>query len=209
MKRKFLFVLAAGLIGALSLSTLGCNEMCCNSSQGGGSITITDAEANSSHKATFSYRVECIGTYDPNVERKVTGRLEYQDHKPWKKLGVSKTESVSIHGEVADVANAGALKDAAFGLVDSRGWPAPEYRVAARQDKFCAQNQNVAVFTGTYTPQPNPLGDAGKGTFVVAVQDNGKPGPSPEDAFVMKLVGGAFDGYVQKGVLAGGNIKQL
>lgn len=182
MNRKFIFVLVAGLIGALSLFTLGC-EMCCNSSQGSGSIVITDPVSSASHKATFSYRVECIGSYSdaPDAVRTVTGRLEYQDHIPWKKNGGAKTDSVSIHGYVDSVA-----------LVD---------------DGVCSQNQNHAVFKGQYRPQPTNLGEGG--TFTIEVTDNGKPGPSSEDTFAIKLDGGVFSGYSVNGVLAGGNIKSL
>ncbi len=183
MNRKTLFVLMAGLIGALGIVALGC-EMCCNSSQGSGSIVIAD-QGGPGHKATFSYRVECVGSYadpadDPTATRKVTGRLEYQDHMPWKKSGVSKAAIVSIHGEVGDVV-----------LVDMA----------------CSQNQNVAVFTGTYRPQPTSLGEGGK--FTIKVEDKGKSGPSSEDTFGLMLVGGVFDGYKVEGVLAGGNIRAL
>jgi len=211
MNRKFLFVLSAGLIGALSLIAVGCDEMCCNSSQGSGSILIKDTESDTSHKATFSFRVECIGTNDPAAPRKVTGRFEYQDHKPWKKSGASKADSVSIRGTVGDVANTGFLNEPELGLLDpATGYPKDEsYWFSALDDKVCAQNANIAIFTGTYTPQPNPLGEDGKGTFTVAVKDNGTSGPSPDDVFVIKLTGGAFKGYLQMGTLAGGNMKAL
>lgn len=182
MNRKIVLVLVAGLIGALGLVGLGC-EMCCNSSQGSGSITIADPTPGGGiHKATFSYRVECVGSYSdaPDAVRTVKGRLEYQDHRPWKN-GAGNLASVSIHGSVDNVA-----------LVE---------------DEVCTQNNNVAIFTGTYSPQPKTLGEGGR--FTIMVEDKGKPGPSPEDTFSMKLEGGVFADYAVGGVLAGGNIKAL
>ncbi len=60
-------------------------------------------------------------------------------------------------------------------------------------------------FTGTYKPQPEGLGEGG--TFRVAVEDKGKPGPSDGDTFTIYLESGVFAGYYQSGTLAGGNVK--
>ena len=182
MNRKFLFALIAVSIGALGLVGLGC-EMCCNSSQGSGSLLITEPVSKESQKATFSYRVECIGSYSDAADavRKVSGKLEYQDHAPWNRNDGEKPQRVAIHGEVGDVLKV--------------------------YDTWCSQNQNVAIFNGTYTPQPKSLGAGG--TFTVRVVDNGEPGPSPEDTFEMQLCNGVFDKYYVKGTLAGGNLKTL
>lgn len=203
MNRKFLFLLIAGLIGALGVLGLGC-EMCCNSSQGSGSITIADPTPGGGiHKATFSYRVECVGSYadpldDPTADatRTVKGRLEYQDHRPWKNAD-GRLLSVSIHGAVNDVL------DTAVVVQD------PSYTGDTTRDDYCSvQKPNVAMFKGKYRPQPAGSPDD-VGEFNVIVEDKGKPGPSAEDTFEIKLIGGKFNGYSQSGVLAGGNIKAL
>ncbi len=201
MNRKFLFVLIAGLIGALGLVGLGC-EMCCNSSQGSGSITIADPTPGAGiHKATFSYRVECVGSYadpveDPKAVRTVKGRLEYKDHRPWKN-GDGKVLNVSIHGVVNDVLDTDVVVQA------------PGYTGDTSRNDYCSvQKPNVAMFKGRYRPQPGGSPDD-VGEFNVIVEDKGKAGPSSEDTFEIELTSGVFKGYKQSGVLAGGNIRAL
>ncbi len=197
MNRKFLFVLIAVSIGALGLFGLGC-EMCCNSSQGSGSITIADATPGAGiHKATFSYRVECIGSYSdaPDAVRTVKGRLEYQDHRSWKNAD-GKVLNVSVHGAVNDVLDTEPVVTA------------PTYTGDPNRDDYCSVlKPGVAMFKGTYRPQPVSLGEGGE--FTVMVEDKGKAGPSSEDTFEIELTSGVFKGYKQSGVLAGGNIKPL
>lgn len=214
MNRKFLFVLIAASIGALALSGLGC-EMCCNSSQGQGSIVINDQatmksqaaargqaaiksqSSNEPHKATFSYRVECVGSYSdlPDAVRKVTGRLQFQDNRPWQNAA-GQLLNVNIHGAVNEV-------------LDTDPVARPLYDAGQLQtDDYCSvQNPGVAMFKGKYRPQPGSSSDGGE--FNVIVEDKGNPGPSSEDTFEIKLIGGKFDGYGVSGVLAGGNIKPL
>ena len=62
-----------------------------------------------------------------------------------------------------------------------------------------------AIYAGTYTPQPKKLGPGG--TFFIAVQDLGEPGPSSGDAISIALEGGVYDGYEHFGTIEGGNIQ--
>ena len=199
MNRKLGMIIIGGLIAGLSLFVVGC-EMCCNSSQGSGSMVITDPKTKGIHKATFSYRVECVGSYDdpatnPAAVRKVSGRLEYQDHRPWTNdQGI--VWNVSIHGAVNDVLDTEVVV------------AAPTYTGDIMRDDYCSVlKPNVAMFKGKYRPQPKSLGEGGE--FNVIVEDRGKVGPSSEDTFEIELISGVFKGYKQSGVLAGGNIKAL
>jgi hypothetical protein len=68
--------------------------------------------------------------------------------------------------------------------------------------------------SGDYFGDYVPLGGAGSadpdgGVFHVVIQDNGQPGPSPDDRFSIELFGGAYDGYHNAGPLGGGNIQFL
>lgn len=212
MNRKFLLVLIAASVGALALSGLGC-EMCCNSSQGQGSIVINDQAvtrghavgraraaatsqaSNEPHKATFSYRVECVGSYDPASTRTVTGRLQFQDNRLWQNAA-GRLLNVNIHGAVNDVLAS-----------DERAVPAYNAGEIATDDYCSVQKPGVAMFKGRYRPQPAAAGDGGD--FNIIVEDKGSPGPSSEDTFEIRLIGGVFDGYAVSGVLAGGNVKPL
>lgn len=185
---RFLRILAtASAAAAIALMAAGCEEdpgggvsgpemtLCCKTARGGGSIVITDP-GGASHKATFGFQLVCAQSDDPAAPR-VSGQFEYQDHRPWKKSGGTKAQSVSLHGEATDV-------------------PLVEVGV-------CTATH--AEFTGTYRPQPGNVGPGGN--FLVKVDDLGKPGPSDGDTFSIELIGGVFDGYKTNGVLAGGNIK--
>ncbi len=217
MNRKLCMVIAAGLIASLSLLVVGC-EMCCNSSKGSGSMLITDAATNTTHKATFSYRVECVGSYEdpainPAAVRKVSGRLEYQDHGLWKNEHKNVLR-VAFHASIDNVVNTSEAVDylIAAGLNGDNYYdflPPVNLDDPAQTEIYCSKTApNLAIFRGHYTPQPKTAGVEG-GVVTVMVMDNGKPGPSAEDRFEVVLTGGVFDGYRQRGVLAGGDIKAL
>ncbi len=218
MNRKLCTLIAAGLIVGVSLFLVGC-EMCCNSSKGSGSMIITDPLTGETRKATFSYRVQCVGSYEdpevnPNAVRKISGRLEYQDHGLWKNADGKKL-SVSIHGSVDNVVDTVVVADeVAAAIMAGETYAGPASGVdllalAGKQDaEFCSKlKPNLAMFKGKYRPQP----EAGRegGDFYITVEDNGTPGPSPEDSFKIELKGGVFNGYVQSGFLKGGNLKAL
>jgi len=213
MNRKLGMIIIVGLIAGLSVFVVGC-EMCCNSSQGSGSMVITDPDTKASHKATFSYRVECVGSYSDaeGAVRKISGRLEYQDHGSWKN-GDGKQLSVRFHGSVDNVVDTKELADkVALAVMNGDNYydylPIPPDADPQKDLDLCSQYaQNMAIFRGKYTPQPKSLGDGG--IFTIMVMDNGKPGPSAEDRFEITLTGGVFDKYTQRGVLAGGNVKAL
>ncbi len=214
MNRKLCTLIAAGLIVGVSLFFVGC-EMCCNSSKGSGSMLITDPVTKETRKATFSYRVECVGSYEdpdlnPNAVRKISGRLEYQDHGLWKNAGGKKL-SVSIHGSVDNVLDTKVVWDPVLAQIEAaimNGAPIDSVNLPSQNDDYCSKvKPNVAMFKGKYRPQPASAGEGG--TFYIIVEDKGKPGPSSEDAFEIRLEGGVFDGYRQSGVLAGGNVKAL
>ncbi len=214
MNRKLCTFIAAGLVAAVSLIVAGC-EMCCNSSKGSGSMIITDPVTKEAHKATFSYRVECVGSYqdqsvNPNAVRKISGRLEYQDHGVWK-TSKGKKLSVSIHGSVDNVLDTDVVWDpvvAQIAAAIQSGGSVDSIAMPSDKDDYCSKAKpNVAMFRGKYRPQPASAGEGG--VFYITVEDKGAPGPSSEDTFEITLVGGVFHGYRQSGVLAGGNINAL
>jgi hypothetical protein len=59
-------------------------------------------------------------------------------------------------------------------------------------------------FYGTCRPQSTNAGPGGY--FHVFIDDNGKPGPSPDDVFEIDMTGGVYDGYFNEGTLGGGNV---
>ncbi len=209
MNRKLCMVIAAGLIAGLSLFVVGC-EMCCNSSKGSGSMLITDPVTNETHKATFNYRVECVGSYSEakDAVRKVSGRIEYQDHGLWKNAK-GKPLTVRFHGSIDNVVDTREASDyliaAAFQRDNYYDFLPPN---VLQDQVICSTTApNLAIFRGQYRPQPQTAGAGG--VVTVMVMDNGKPGPSADDRFEVILTGGVFDGYRQRGVLAGGDIKAL
>lgn len=61
-----------------------------------------------------------------------------------------------------------------------------------------------AAFVGNYTPVPDTAGPGG--LIVVAYADNGLPGPSNEDAMIVSLQGGIFDGYSNAQLVSQGQV---
>ncbi len=59
-------------------------------------------------------------------------------------------------------------------------------------------------FEGKYTVPGNKNGG---GWFYVSVHDEGEPGPSEGDVFVIYLSDGVYDGYSNDGLTTNGNIK--
>ena len=61
---------------------------------------------------------------------------------------------------------------------------------------------------GIYTPQPKgQFEESDVGTFLFYVVDQGEPGFSPGDTFVISLAAGPYHGYYNAGPLQGGNIQ--
>ncbi len=213
MNRKLWTFIAAGLIVGITLVVVGC-DMCCNSSKGSGSIVFTDPATSETHKATFSYRVECVGSYSDasDAVRKVSGRIEYQDHGLWKNAD-GKPMRVAIHASIDNVVDTDELFAEAYTAYRSGDKYYTDYLpIPSRNDPngkfYCTKfAPTLAIFRGKYTPQPKSLGE--EGVVTVMVMDQGKPGPSAEDRFEISLSGGVFHGYKQRGVLANGDIKAL
>ncbi|HEU4733269.1 MAG TPA: hypothetical protein VFT22_35495 [Kofleriaceae bacterium] len=61
-----------------------------------------------------------------------------------------------------------------------------------------------AAFVGNYVPIPTTAGQGG--LIVVAYADNGLPGPSNEDAMIISLQGGIFDGYSNAQLISAGQV---
>ncbi|MGE5190096.1 MAG: hypothetical protein ACM3NF_08580 [Gemmatimonadota bacterium] len=202
MNRKFLYALVAAMVGALALTGLGC-EMCCNSSQGAGSMVIADPATNRSHRATFNYRVSCTGSYAPDAPRTVSGKFQYQDHGAWTNAeGIQ--YNVSVEAAIDNVVSTEQVYFLAANddYYDFLSIPSPG---TAEAGVFCSSAYpNMVIFKGTYKPWHQP-GDAG--TVYVMVMDNGKGGPSSGDRFEILLDGGEFRGYRKRGVIAGGNLR--
>ncbi len=216
MNRKLCMMVAAGLIVGLSLFVVGC-EMCCNSSKGSGSMVITDLKTNESHKATFSYRVECVGSYsdtDKSATRKISGRLEYQDHGVWTNPETKEELSVRLHAEIDNVVNTREAGDILSRAIASKDnyydfLPPVNLRDPRQTEIYCSKTApNLAIFRGHYVPQPKELGPEG-GVVTIMVYDGGKPGASTEDRFEIMVNTGIFKGYRMRGALAGGTVKAL
>lgn len=63
---------------------------------------------------------------------------------------------------------------------------------------------DAANFVGTYTPQPVSAGEGG--VVLVGYADNGLPGQSNEDAMVVELQGGIYDGYINVQIISQGQV---
>lgn len=201
MNRKFLFITMAVSVGALALIAAGC-EMCCNSSQGAGSLVITDPVTSKSHRATFNYRVSCARSNDPGAAPTVAGRIQYQDHGSWTNAdGVA--YNVSLEAAIDDVVSTEQAYLVAAGD-DYYNFQPVQNSIATQDGAVCSTNTKIAIFKGTYKPRQQ-AGEAG--IIYVMVMDNGKGGPSSDDRFEILLDTGVFKGYRQRGVLAGGNIR--
>lgn len=61
-----------------------------------------------------------------------------------------------------------------------------------------------AAFVGNYVPVPANAGQGG--LVVVAFADNGLPGPSNEDAMIVSLQGGIYDGYSNAQLISAGQV---
>jgi hypothetical protein len=117
------------------------------------------------------------------VDREIfRGQAQYNDH------GVG----VKFHAEL--------------GNLDGCGAPvAPAAEEFLAEELEARQNQDDFAFSiGTYYPQPRNLGDPG--CIVILVDDGGEPGVG-EDALLVALFGGVFDGYINIGLITGGNIQ--
>jgi len=63
---------------------------------------------------------------------------------------------------------------------------------------------DAADFLGTYTPQPASAGEGG--VILAGYADNGLPGPSNEDAMLVQLIGGIYDGYTNIQLISQGQV---
>lgn len=165
MNRKLCLFIAAGLIVGISLVVIGC-DMCCNSSKGSGSIVFTDPVTSQTHKATFNYRMECVGSYSdaPDAVRKVSGRLEYQDHGQWKNAQ-GKTMRVAIHASIDNVVDTQELFEEVYTAIRAGDNYYTEFLpIPARTDPnaklYCSKiAPKLAFFRGHYRPQHGSHGE--------------------------------------------------
>ena len=110
---------------------------------------------------------------------KSNGHVQYVDHSPGQILGSGTPNQVRFHAEfVFDEED----------CIEPGGSQPP-----------------IIMAGGTYTPQPRKLGPGGD--FVLFLVDGGEPGAG-DDTFEITLLGGIYDGYMNGGPLAHGNVQQ-
>jgi hypothetical protein len=146
----------------------------CADVTGGGSIPSAN---DPGREARFAFVMHCRDTASGRV---VTGNLEYHDQSFAATASNGDAAELRIHAEPVDFPFDGTCADLA------------------------AAFPGVAVYSGSYIPQPPDLGPGG--TFVLLVQDNGEQGPAKVDGFSVSLTDGIFDGYSNTGTLNRGQI---
>ena len=108
------------------------------------------------------------------------GHVQYVDHSPGPLSGGSTPKEVRFHAQYF------------FDELTCEG-PADQQ-----------QPPPVLLAFGTYEPQPKKLGPGG--VFILFLVDGGEPGAG-DDVFDITLEGGIYDGYMNGGSLAHGNVQ--
>ncbi|HET6576386.1 MAG TPA: hypothetical protein VFG68_22490 [Fimbriiglobus sp.] len=174
-----------GVAAAAALCALG-PVGCAGKFTGGGWI---DSRAGAPAKATMGFNLQATGEDGGDLEYR--GQFQYSDHGSFAGF----PDGVAIHGVIDEVNIAediilGSLGFGGLGFdFGPDGLPG-----------------NAVLFTGTYTPQPESLGDGGAIEGVV-VAGGISDLDDPRDFVVIHLIGGVYDGYANGGFIQGGSFK--